>query len=267
MRKKGLADPGGANRLCNLALFNHLRFYFDRTILGASVSLSECQGILHPLPLVSARALGKVDLEMIYVPTTCAVTLQGLPFMVILVIFQEGYITLIERNLLKMKKLTFLLLATLLPGLSWGICTKAYFDNTIWHIAMNPYEDVAGVSQAGKMMFMTGFNKSGKMPASKYLYGIDFFEGGAEGSPLIRPQKKYTQMNAQELQRGCYVYIKISGYSPSAGYAFQVIADGFASMSMSDSSKDAPDLMVLNNAQVTYAGSTEYGELIVTRIK
>lgn len=165
------------------------------------------------------------------------------------------------------KKLCILLLMALTPSLTWGICNKAYFDNTIWHIAMNPYEHVAGVPRAGQMMFMTGFTKRGNMPGSKYFYGIDFFEGSSAGSPLIRANKNVTYMNAFKLQRGCYIVIQISGYTPLNGYSFEVFADGFASMSMSDSSRDAPDLIVMNNAQVTYAGSTEYGELIVTRVK
>lgn len=145
-----------------------------------------------------------------------------------------------------------------------AVCTRGYFDNTLYHIDVTPREEVAGSETVGKLEFITGFNRFGIMPPTKLLWAYDFL--GYDTSVYMgSANRDLTRLSSRRFKRSCLVSIKMSGKTPGNNYAWSFYANGFASLASVDA--EAPDIMVLPDARVTYAGYTEWADVVVTRLK
>jgi hypothetical protein len=154
---------------------------------------------------------------------------------------------------------------SLFTSTAFALCDRSDFDNTLYSIEIAPLEDISGVQTAGRMTFLTKFNKLGYMRARDYIWGYDTYEGsGGVGIYGGTANSDKTRLSATKFKRSCYVSLKMEGVSPVNGYAWRLASSGYASMaSVVDG---APDVVYLHNSTITYAGSTEWAVVVLTRI-
>lgn len=159
-----------------------------------------------------------------------------------------------------------LVLVTLTASLSaHGVCSRSFFDNTTYHISVNPINDLGDVPTAGRMEFITGFNRAGFMPRGKLLWAQDVYEGTGTTVFVGGANKDKTRLFSRRNKRNCFVSINMAGTSTSNGFSWTLAASGFASLA--SVSSEAPDIISLSNAVVTYAGYEEWADVIVTRLQ
>ena len=162
-------------------------------------------------------------------------------------------------------RLFVLAVALLCSVPTYAVCTRSFFDNTSYHISVSPLDKIADVTGAGRMEFITGFNKAGIMPWSKLVWAYDTFESAPTTVYLGWANRNSTRLFSRRNKRNCFVTINIGGVSSVNGFYWSVAASGFASLATAVA--EAPDMIHLNNAVVTYAGTTEWADVVITRLK
>jgi len=155
---------------------------------------------------------------------------------------------------------------SLFTSTAFALCDRSDFDSTLYSLEIAPLEDIQGVQSAGRMTFLTSFNRYGYLTARNYIWGYDTYEGSA-GVGIFggKANKDKTRLSAQKYKQSCYVSLKMEGVSPVNGYSWRLASSGYASMaSVVD---EAPDVLYLHNSTITYAGTTEWATVVLTRIQ
>ena len=164
------------------------------------------------------------------------------------------------------KKVITALCLSLFASTAFAICERSDFAKTLYALEIAPLEDVAGVPTAGRMDFILKFNKDGSLLARNYVWGWDTYESsGGVGIYVGKANKHRTRLSAIQLRKSCYVSLNMEGVSPINGYTWTLASSGYASMaSVVDA---APDVVYLHNSLITYAGSSEWATVVLTRIQ
>lgn len=176
-----------------------------------------------------------------------------------------------------MKKLYKTTLAGLL--FVFSIHTKATLDErtwcdgriTHWNLYQVTFEPFSDSSSIGQLEFWMGFHRNGSMIPKIYWYAWDKYLSNGDSVLFTSSDRTYLNLSASSsnYSRGCLAQTRLEGRSyPGDGtyYSFTISASGFISRGNSNLNGDA-DYFTLNNALVTYGGTSKWGKLTFTQIR